>query len=421
MNIAVYGEIGIDLLLDYDTKIIDRFGGAGLYASISAAKQGINVEFMTVYGPEIDSYSIKIWNLMGVSFSSAKYMENYCLPKYLVKGYKAYEVKKSTPLIDVKIGIEYNPQLSDECEGILVFPVDHSLPEDLCKQACEKNIPVFLDPKPNSKSIHDARKILEYVSVLLVNEEEVLLLTQANTLENAIEKLIHMGPKYIIVKRGYKGCILVNEGKTIHIPAYKSNVKCTLGSGDVFGGALAATFLRTRDIEYSTRLASCVAANFIENFTIENIINRVAVEEDMDRREIVVSGNSDKSVYLAGPFFSKQEEDWVKLITNRIENCGFKVLSPLRENGIIKKDTPMDERKNIFDKDLDLIRQSDVVVALLDHNDPGTCFEVGFAYERGIPIIALKTSQFELNNMLVYGCNVIVESIEELIEKLYIL
>jgi sugar/nucleoside kinase (ribokinase family) len=419
MSLGVYGEIGLDLLLDYDTKITPRIGGAGLYASISAARQDINVDLMTVYGPEIDKYSMNIWSLMGVSFTDSIYMENYCVPKYLVTGYKAYEHKKSTPMTDVRIGIDYRPQLSAECEGLLLFPVDHSLPEALCKQAFDRNIPIFLDPKPNNKSINDARSILKYVTVLLVNEEEALLLSQANALEDAIKKLSDVGPKYIIIKRGHRGCILAYDGQTKTIPAYKSNVECTLGSGDVFGGALAATFIRTGDIEYSTKLANCVAANFIERLSIEAIINKAGVEVDMISREFVSPGSSDKIIYLASPFFSKPEVDWVKLITDRIEGASFKVLSPSRENGIINKETPVDERKNIFAADLELLRQSDIMVALLDNGDPGTCFEVGLAYERGIPIIALKTSQFELNNMLLCGCNIIVDSIEELIEQLY--
>lgn len=420
MSLSIYGEIGLDLLLDSDTRITPRIGGAGLYAAIAAAKQGIKIDFLTVYGPEVEQYSLSFWENMGVSTKQSLYIDNYNVPRYIVTGYKAFESKNSKPLTDVKIGIKYNPSMNHECEGLLLFPLDHSFPESLCIQACEKNVPIFLDPKPNEKSIHQAREILKYVTVLLVNEEEALLISESKDINKAIEILEKMGPKYIVIKRGHRGCILVHDGNTVEIPAYKSNVICTLGSGDVFGGALAATFLKTGDIEYSIQIGNCVAANFIESLEIETVIDKEGVEKDIHYRErYVANEGSSKRIYLAGPFFSDQEINWVRHVSDRLENAHFTVLSPSRENGFIYKDTSLDQRKNIFQADIDLLNSSDIVVALLDHDDPGTCFEIGYAFKKGVPVYGFKTSRADLNNMIQFGCKQITDNIEELVGILY--
>lgn len=420
MSLAVFGEIGIDLLLNNDTRIIPRVGGAGLYAAIAAAKQGLKVDFLTVYGPEIESYSLNFWGTMGISTQQSLYLENYSVPRYLVTGYKAFERKNSTPMTDVNIGLDYSPSLNEGCNGVLLFPLDHSFPESICKQAFEKGIPIFLDPKPNDKSIQQARGILKYVTVLLVNEEEALLLSESVEINEAIKKLERMGPEYIVIKRGHKGCILVQNEKIIEIPAYKSNVVCTLGSGDAFGGALAATFLETGDIEYSVQIGNCVAANFIESFAIETVIDKVGVEKDICYREkFIFNESSPQRVYLAGPFFSKQELDWVQHVSNRLEDARFTILSPSRENGIINNDTLLEQRQNIFQADIKLLDSADIVVALLDHDDPGTSFEIGYAFVKGIPVYGCRTSQRTLNNMIQFGCVQIIDNIEELIKVLY--
>ncbi|RFU69999.1 PfkB family carbohydrate kinase [Bacillus sp. V59.32b] len=420
MSLSIYGEIGIDILLDNDSSIFYRTGGAGLYAAIAAAKQEMKVNFLTVYGPEIDKYSMRFWETMGVSTQQSLYLENYNVPRYLVTGYKAFENKYSTPMTDVKIGVDYNPSIEKDCEGLLLFPIDHTLPESLCKQALERNIPIFLDPKPNNKSIQQAKTILEYVTVLLVNEEEALLLSESTDIDEAINKLNVMGPKYIILKRGHKGCTLIYDEKRIDFPAFKSNVVCTLGSGDVFGGAFAVTFLRTRDIEYSVQIGNCAAANFIESVSIETVIDKAGVEKDLFLREKLITDEKLlKKIYLAGPFFSKQEINWVKQITDRLESARFRVLSPSRENGIINKDMSLEQRRKVFQSDIDLLNDADVVVALLDHDDPGTCFEIGYAYEKGIPVYGLKTSQNDLNNMVRFGCKELLDNIEDLIGILY--
>ncbi|MFF2089895.1 PfkB family carbohydrate kinase [Paenibacillus sp. NPDC058174] len=420
MSLSVYGEIGIDLLLGDNSRIISRNGGAGLYAAIAAARQEMKIDFLTVYGPEIDKYSLQFWETMGVSIENSIYLENYSVPRYIVTGYKAFEHKISTPITDIKMGIQYVPSLSKDCEGLLLFPVDHSFPESLFEQAIEKNIPIFLDPKPNNKSINRTREILKYVTVLLVNEEEALLLSETNEIEEAIKKLEKMGPKYIIVKKGFKGCNLLYDGHRLELPAYKSKAVCTLGSGDVFGGTLAVTFLRSRDIEYSVRIANCVAANFIESMTVETVIDKSGVEKDLYQREMfVLDENLPKKVYLAGPFFNKQEIYWVIHISERLKNAQFTVLSPLHENGVINADTSFEQRKKVFQADIDLINDADVVVALIDQDDTGTCFEMGYAFKKGVPVYGLKTSEKKLNNMIQFGCNQLFENIEELIEVLY--
>jgi sugar/nucleoside kinase (ribokinase family) len=419
MSLAIYGELGVDILLDKNASFTTRFGGAGLYAAIVAARLGMKTDFLTVYGPEVDKYRLDFWEEIGVVTKNARYEENYILPKYLVTGYKAYERKISTPMADIRIGVKYSPEIDSDCEGLLLFPIDHSFPESLCIQAREREIPIFLDPKPNIKSIEMAREIMKYTTVLLVNEEEAMLLSNTTCVRDSIDKLKGMGPRYIIIKRAHKGCILIDGDDIKEFHAYKSNVKCTLGSGDAFGGALAATFIETQDIEYSVQIGNCVAANFIENEEIETVIDKDGVEKDLSRREKLHVSESSIRVYLAGPFFNDQEVQWVQRVENKLDGAGLQVLSPMKENGIITGDMTIEHRLKIFESDIALLNKSDVVVALLDHDDPGTCFEIGHAYSLGIPVYGLKTLMDNLNNMIRFGCKGIFDDVEELIKVIY--
>jgi len=124
-------------------------------------------------------------------------------------------------------------------------------------------------------------------------------------------------------------------------------------------------------------------------------------------------------IYLAGPFFSSQEILWVSQVCQSLETCGFKVLSPSRENGIIAVNTDLGTKKQIFSADIELLEKSDLVVALLDHNDTGTCFEIGYAFNKHIPIIGLRTSCEPMNNMIFSGCTAICDSIQQVISEVY--
>lgn len=421
MSICIYGEVASDWLVSRNGSISLRMGGAGLYAALSAARLGKKVDLFTVLNPEIDKYYLSVWSDIGVSFEHAKIDKDYVHPNYIVTGFENCCKKVSRPIYTQKYDNEYFPSLPVDSEAILLFPIGHSIPRRLCEEAKNRNNIVFLDPKPNEESIEDARKVLSYVDVLLVNEEELLLLSAKKNLVEAIESLFEKGPRCIVVKRGIKGCIVAQKNKKSQfIPSYKSNAVCTLGSGDAFGGALVSTYVETGNMEYSAKFASCMVACFIESFDAERIPNKNAVEFYMKDREIVdFISTKEVTIYLAGPFFSQQELNWVNYIHGFLESCGFKILSPSKENGIINVNTGSDVKKDVFLSDLKLLDKSDLVVALLDHSDTGTSFEIGYAYSNNIPVLGLKTSKSSLNNMIEYSCDIICSSVEELITEVY--
>lgn len=420
LSICVYGEIGLDWLVEDAISIDCRWGGAGLYAALASARQGATTSLLTVYGPELPDYARGYWSDLGVSLDYAQWYPSLSLPKYIVTGFGQYGRKKSRPLTAVRLGIKYDPNLPDDCDALLVFPINHSLPPALLNEAKKRNIPIFLDPKPNELSIADTRSLVSFASCLLVNEEEAQKLSSKSNINDAISSLKQLGIQQIIVKQGVRGCLVIDGEHEYRVPAFKSKVKCTLGSGDVFGGALTTTYVRTKDLIYSVKLACCAAANFIEQCEAEAILSKNAVVHDMElRAQIDVPDVSRQSIYLAGPFFSQQELHWVNSVCIALEDAGFKVHSPSRDNGIITEMTTPEERREIFRQDIRLLEQSDIVVSLLDHNDSGTHFEAGYAHKMGIPVFALKTSTDSLNNMLQYGCTKICASLEYLIEELY--
>lgn len=418
--ICIYGEIGFDWLVETEKSINYRWGGAGLYAAIAAAKQGVEVDLLTVLGDEVSPYSRAGWEALGISFCCAKYEDAYSLPKYLITGFGQYMHKVSRPMTEVRLNIDYSPDLPRDCNALLIFPLNHSLPENLCHKAIEHRVPIFLDPKPNEASINEARRLLPHVDVLLVNEEEATMLSGFRDGESAAKTLIGQGVKKVVIKRGVRGCLVVEGAILKNVPAFKSEAICTLGSGDVFAGALVASYMQNGNLLESVEIASCVAAHFIERIAPEGALTKLAAEHEMKKRpKIHVPDTDNKYIYLAGPFFCEQERIWVDRVCVALESAGLQIYSPSRENGIITLSSTEAERERTFISDLELIEQSKVVVALLDHEDSGTHFEIGYAHKKGIPVIGLQTSGDQPNNMILFGCQKIVRSLSELIEELY--
>ncbi len=120
-----------------------------------------------------------------------------------------------------------------------------------------------------------------------------------------------------------------------------------------------------------------------------------------------MSKNELKKVYIAGPLFSKSELDFNLKLNDFLEKIGFTtflpqidghLLSELIKNGSGKEDA----LKLIFQKDLIEIRNSDIVVFIMDGRvpDEGACVEIGLAFAYGKECFGLKTdSRTLIDNM----------------------
>jgi nucleoside 2-deoxyribosyltransferase len=137
-------------------------------------------------------------------------------------------------------------------------------------------------------------------------------------------------------------------------------------------------------------------------------------------------------IYLAGPLFTTAEKDFNHCLAGEIKKrTGLPVFLPQEECGKLSRP---DE---IFRACLHGINQSKIVVAILDgpDADSGTCFESGYAYARGMPVIGVRTDFRQcgddggLNLMLSKSCNELVQissleagsGVEQIAEKIKII
>ena len=95
------------------------------------------------------------------------------------------------------------------------------------------------------------------------------------------------------------------------------------------------------------------------------------------------------NLYLAGPLFTQAERSWNLRLAGLLAGAGHSVFLPQAEVQAIETL----DAEAIFRLDVDGVRSSDAVVAILDGADPdsGACFECGLAFALGLPIISVRT------------------------------
>ena len=137
----------------------------------------------------------------------------------------------------------------------------------------------------------DLDALLKRIDGLVINDSEAKMLTDEINVLKAARKILTMGPKFVVVKKGEHGSVFVSEYETYVAPAFPvENVVDPTGAGDSFAGAMMGYIvsqqgnLSGETIKSALVYGSIVASFGIESFSFDRYkeIDRSNIEE---RRE----------------------------------------------------------------------------------------------------------------------------------------
>lgn len=103
-------------------------------------------------------------------------------------------------------------------------------------------------------------------------------------------------------------------------------------------------------------------------------------------------------IYIAGPLFSEAEREYNERLEKHLSGLGYETFLPQRDghelSHLLENDMNwVEASRRIFERDLDALERSDVVVFIMDGRvpDEGACVEIGIAFAKGKECIGLKT------------------------------
>lgn len=128
----------------------------------------------------------------------------------------------------------------------------------------------------------------------------------------------------------------------------------------------------------------------------------------------------DRLIYIGGPFFTPEQQDVIASIEGLLDERDEKYFSP-REYGVIVDDPMTPQRiQRIFDMNVRMIRECNILLAITDDFDPGTMFEMGMFYAwpgfcgRGSNIITYSPKAYGANVMIAQASFTHSRNMEEL-------
>jgi sugar/nucleoside kinase (ribokinase family) len=129
-----------------------------------------------------------------------------------------------------------------------------------------KTAMTFSDPSMVSYFRDGIDEILgDGVDILFCNQEEALIYSGKESLDEAVETLGEYADK-LVVTLGSKGALIINGASRIAIAAVATHAVDTNGAGDMFAGAFLYGVTHGMDDREAGELASRAAAKIVSNF-----------------------------------------------------------------------------------------------------------------------------------------------------------
>ena len=292
-KLLIVGTVAFDSIETPDDKVEKILGGSASYISICASCFNVQSAIVSIVGGDFSAKYFEIFNDRNIDISSIQIEEDGKTFFWIGKYYENMN-KRDTIKTEVNSLANFDPKIPEDFTSPNVIVLGNLDPNVQLKVMDQVQNPATLTILDTMNfwmehTMENLNKIISKVNLICINDEEVLQLTGLESLIEGGKKILTMGPKFIIIKRGSNGAMLISESNVFECPAFPvKKVKDPTGAGDSFAGGLAGHLTKINsasfdDIKnaviYATATASFSVEGFgvsgIEDISYSDILNRV--------------------------------------------------------------------------------------------------------------------------------------------------
>ena len=289
MSALVAGSVGIDDIKTPQDAAKGLLGGSASYAAVSSSFFA-PVNLVSIIGSDFPEEHLQLFrsrdiNVDGVECASGK--------TFRWSG-EYHENLNSRDTLDVHLNVleNYNPVLNEDYRKSRVILLANSGPDSQLKVLDQCSNPVFTIADTMDLWIQIMREplleLLRRVDMLVINDSEAAQLTETANLIVAGERMLELGPRYVVLKKGEHGSLLFSQnGDFFSSGAFPLRaVHDPTGAGDTFAGGIAGYLASTgkSDISTDDLVEGILQGTVMASFTCEEFGLRKL--QNLSRKEI---------------------------------------------------------------------------------------------------------------------------------------
>ena len=285
MSLIIVGTVAFDSIETPFGKAERVVGGAALYGSIAASHFTDQVQLVSIIGGDFPQAELDYMANRGIDQEGLQIIKDK--KSFFWSGkYHNNMNSRDTLVTDLNVLADFDPVLPESYKNAEYVMLGNLQPEVQMRVIDQMNTRpklIILDTMNFWMDIAmDAlQKVIAKIDVLTINDEEARQLSGEYSLVKAAEKILKMGPKYLIIKKGEHGALLFHEDKIFSAPALPlAEVYDPTGAGDTFAGGFAGYLAMTNDISFENMKRAIIYGSAMASFCVEKFSNERLKEVD---------------------------------------------------------------------------------------------------------------------------------------------
>jgi sugar/nucleoside kinase (ribokinase family) len=274
MSLVVIGTVAFDAIETPFGKTDKIVGGAATFISLAASYFHKNIKLISVVGDDFPESAIDMLKRRGVETEGLQIKQGE--KTFFWSGrYHNDMNSRDTLVTELNVLADFDPIVPDSyqgCEFLMLGNLAPSVQLQVIERMQERPKLVVLDTMNfwMDIALDDLKKVLQKVDVLTINDEEARQLSGEYSLVKASQKILDMGPKYLIIKKGEHGALLFNREQVFFAPALPlEDVFDPTGAGDSFAGGFIGYLAETRDISFDNMKRAVIFGSAMASFSVE--------------------------------------------------------------------------------------------------------------------------------------------------------
>lgn len=283
MSLLTVGSVAFDALETPFGKTDKIIGGAATYITLAASYFTQQNNLVAVVGGDFPQQMIGLLQEHGVDTKGLEIVQDGKTFFWSGKYHEDMNTR-DTLITELNVMEHFDPIIPDSYQGTEFLMLGNTVPatQKLVIERLAKRPKLIMLDTMNlwmNIALDDLKSVLKLVDLLTINDEEARLLSGEYSLRKAAKKIMAMGPKTLIIKKGEHGALLFQEDRIFFAPALPlEEVFDPTGAGDSFAGGFIGYLAATDDISFENMkraiiYGSAMASFCVEKFGTERLVN----------------------------------------------------------------------------------------------------------------------------------------------------
>jgi sugar/nucleoside kinase (ribokinase family) len=274
MAIITLGTMAFDAIETPFGKIDKIVGGSATYVAYAASHLTQPLQQISIVGDDFPKEEMDELRKRGVQLEGVEIVNGQ--KSFFWSGkYHMDMNSRDTLITDLNVLADFKPVVPDEYQGAEFLMLGNLMPSlqmSVIEQLKQRPKLVVLDTMNfwMESALDDLMKVLKRVDVLMINDSEARQLSGEFSLVKGARKILTMGPKFLIIKKGEHGALLFHENEVFFAPALPlEDVFDPTGAGDTFAGGFIGHLARTKNISFENMKTAIIVGSALASFCVE--------------------------------------------------------------------------------------------------------------------------------------------------------